>query len=84
MTDPERIILEPAGDGERYRIRTEGGDTEGADTEGHLLKSGRFEVAPDGEDADGNPLFRLTGGDDAEGHRFSSSDLRLKRDVRAL
>ena len=63
MSDPERIILEPAGDGERYRIRTEGGDTEG-----HGRRLYRFEVAPDGEDTDGNPLFRLTGDDDAEGH----------------
>ena len=65
MTDPERIILEPAGDGERYRIRTEGGDTEG-----HMPKKYRFEVEPDGEDDDGNPLFRLAGGDDVEGHRY--------------
>jgi hypothetical protein len=80
MTDPERIILEPAGDGERYRIRTEGGDTEG-----HTFKIGKFEVAPDGQDADGNPLFKLTGDDDAEGHRiYSSSDLRLKQDVRRI
>jgi hypothetical protein len=80
MADPERIILEPAGDGERYRIRTEGGDTEG-----HLAKSGRFEVEPAGADADGNALFKLTGGDDAEGHRaYSSSDLRLKQDIRRV
>lgn len=76
MADPERIILERVGDGERWKVRTEGGDAEG-----HVPQ--RFEVEPDGEDESGEPLFRI-GGEDAEGHKFYGSDRRLKRDLRAL
>lgn len=80
MSGPERIILEPVGDGTRYRVQVEGGDVEGhgirvrlgfseseEGAEGHAFRVKGFSVEPDGSDADGEPLFRLTG-EDAEGH----------------
>ena len=73
-----RIILEPVGDGTRYRVQVEDGNVEGhgfriklseseEGAEGHGFKFRGFSVEPDGTDADGEPLFRLTG-EDAEGH----------------
>lgn len=96
MADPERIIFERAGDGEHWKVRTEGGDTEGhgfrvrfeneagGDTEGHARRLPGFSAEPAGEEG-GEPLYKLDfGGEDTEGHRYRYSDGRLKREVRAL
>ena len=81
MADADRIEFERAGDGERWRVRHAGGDVEGhmpirsrfavedEDAEGHMprLRS-MFSLEPDGEDENGEPLYRIEGEDDAEGH----------------
>jgi hypothetical protein len=74
----DRIELERAGDGERWRVRHMGGDVEGhrryarfavedEDVEGHR-RYARFSLEPDGEDEGGEPLFRIAGEGDVEGH----------------
>ena len=82
MADADRIEFERAGDGERWRVRHAGGDVEGhvfragkfavedEDAEGHMprLRGGSFSLEPDGEDEAGEPLYRIEGEDDAEGH----------------
>jgi len=91
MADAGRIELERAGDGTRWRVRREGGDVEGHmpfgtrflveddDTEGHMprIRNG-FSLEPDGEDENGEPLYRIEGEGDAEGHaarfKFFSAD----------
>jgi hypothetical protein len=81
MADADRIELEPAGDGTRWRVRHAGGDVEGHvlragkftvegdDAEGHAMR-GKLSLEPDGEDEGGEPLYRITGEGDAEGHRI--------------
>src|ERR687892_2536196 len=81
MADSGRIELERVGDGERWRVRHAGGDVEGHmpfrtrfavegdDAEGHRRKF-RFSLEPDGEDEGGDPLYRIEGESDAEGHAF--------------
>ena len=66
MADDERIILEKSGDGESWRMRWEG-----ADTERHMPK--RYSP-PTGGVEDVVPVYELDfGDDDAEGHgRFRS------------
>jgi hypothetical protein len=80
MADPGRIELERAEDGERWRVRTPGKDVEGhmplmkrfavedEDAEGHGFRFPRFSLEPDGEDENGEPLYRIEGEGDAEGH----------------
>ncbi len=75
--DAERIVLEPVGDGKRWRVKAEGGDVEGHmrklfdaegdDAEGHMR---RTTIDAEGDDAEGH-MRRTTiaaEGDDAEGH----------------
>jgi hypothetical protein len=86
----DRIELERAGDGERWRVRHMGGDVEGhrryarfavedEDAEGHRYR-GYLSLEPDGEDEGGEPLFRIAGEGDVEGHgtriRFFSAEER--------
>ena len=92
MADAGRIEFERAGDGERWRVRHAGGDVEGhmpyrykfavedEDAEGHMprMRIG-FSLEPDGEDENGEPLYRIEGEDDLEGHairngRFSEEE----------
>jgi hypothetical protein len=60
--EAERIVLEPVGDGKRWRVKPEGGDVEG-----HMPYR-RFDIEPAGDEG-GEPVYRITaGGEDVEGH----------------
>jgi hypothetical protein len=75
-----RVKFEPASGGACWRVRHEGGDVEGhmpfknrfvvegEEAEGHMprIRSG-FSLEPDGEDDNGEQLYRIEG-DDAEAH----------------
>jgi hypothetical protein len=82
----DRIELEPAGDGELWRLRTPSKDVEGKrlavkdkDAEGHDLRA-IFSLEPAGEDESGEQLFRMQG-EDAEGHDLRSFGPEMIRDV---
>ena len=75
-----RVKFEPASHGARWRVRHEEGDVEGhmpfrtrfvvedEDAEGHMPRiRSWFSLEPDGEDENGEQLYRIEG-DDAEGH----------------
>jgi hypothetical protein len=85
----DRIELEPAGDGERWRLRTPRKDLEGdvgsrlvvkdEDAEGHV--AARFSFEPAGEDESGAQLFRMEGEGDVEGHVLARGPEVAARDV---
>jgi hypothetical protein len=84
----DRIELEPAGDGERWRLRTPSKDLEGnigsrfvvkdEDAEGHVFI---FSLEPAGEDESGEQLFRVEGEGDVEGHVLRAPGSEVARDV---
>jgi hypothetical protein len=94
MADKDRIELEPAGDGTRWRVRHAGADVqghamrsgtfvvegeEGEDAEGHMprVRNG-FSLEPDGEDENGEPLYRIDSEGDTEGHAFRGRGFSLE------